>query len=132
MNTREIKFRAWDNVDKRLVKVHGISFDEHIITLTDKDGDYAERLFIEVELMQYTGLTDKNGVEIYEGDLVLHGRSVYVYETNNLNEVVWVQAMSCWKLRNRDKASDADDDWLSKSYTLEVIGNIYENPELLK
>lgn len=62
---REIKFRAWEKNLKEIIQVYNIDFENRLI---NKDGVW--RMFNEIELMQYTGLKDKNGREIYEGDIV--------------------------------------------------------------
>lgn len=77
----------------------------------------------EAVLMQFTGLHDKNGKEIYEGD-VISWRS-YKGECYYDNGRFWIKGFSCtWQ----DDPSDA----FSEGEPLEVIGNVYENPELLK
>jgi len=83
------------------------------------------------DCMQYTGLKDKNGVEIYEGDLfdAWDGRSRYVVE--------WIDARACFNLVWAS-GDDGDSkvrhyfDMYMAEYQFELIGNIYENPELLK
>lgn len=77
----------------------------------------------EFELMQFTGLTDKNGKEIYENDVVklpvrYRGDNRF---TESAGEVIW--AVDSWWVNNMAEATWAE---------LEVIGNIWENPELLK
>ena len=72
---------------------------------------------------QYTGLHDRHGKEIYEGDIVKSGHNTF--------KIVWVQTMCCFKKRSIDGSYDSDL-WLSKSDTLEVIGNVYQTPELLE
>ncbi|BCC74175.1 hypothetical protein BCJMU51_p2030 (plasmid) [Bacillus cereus] len=118
---REISFRAWDlgaesMVDWESIKLH---FSEHI--------DHEM-----VVVMQYTGLKDKNGKEIYEGDILdLSSEDDSVIRC----EIVYQAPSFCRKwhhantirLRQREIEPMA---WNTHLY--EVIGNIYENPELLK
>lgn len=132
---REIKFRAWDKENKRwdnlplLEVTTGLLFEDG--RSVEDNRIYRPDAFI---LMQFTGLKDKNGKEIYEEDIVKwsswrigtwkqHFEENYHYQ-NKI--VIWSNKRGSWILGN-------DEHWNLGIYdNVEVIGNIYENPELLK
>ncbi len=132
MEKRIIKFRAWDKAkneivirNKREMSYFGpeyeISDDGYIIFFSPVGqsplGDNGEDRFV---LMQFTGLLDKKGVEIYEGDILLNNDYHF--------EVHWKEAG--FFLKNIKDGSD----WImiNEHPHSEVIGNTYSNPELLK
>lgn len=134
---REIKFRAWSFIDNIMYEICRLTYNLQ----TDTNLDISKCIFVkligkpnieyniianppEVILMQFTGLKDKNGKEIYEGD-------VLKFYNGRIGKITW------------------DNEWCVNKYVLEdnsfgylpefqfykpyeVIGNIYENPELLK
>ncbi|MBG9786559.1 YopX family protein [Brevibacillus laterosporus] len=133
---REIKFRAWDKKRKEMFPVHELKFEkisqllETVIGYDDHDSDgwtrhgghgnrYANG--VRFEMMQYTGLKDCNGKEIYEGDVLKtnEGIAKVVFEMGQL--MAFYQTMS--------------DQWKPYHFVVnyygKVIGNIYEHPHLL-
>jgi uncharacterized phage protein (TIGR01671 family) len=136
---REIKFRAWDDV-LGMKDVEDISFCggfccvlvKHLACITGTEEEQTYELGLE-NLMQYTGLKDKNGKEIYEGDIVkVHESGWHEVEKGTLEYVHWCSCGwgFCALAENPDK-SHLCHGWTNGS-DLEVIGNIYENPELIK
>jgi hypothetical protein len=137
---REIKFRAWDKITKRIYNVRMIDFDANgkpdWIRLIDWvqisedtwDYDFPEKRFDEYELMQYTGLKDKNGKEIFEGDILQ-----FEFEGENILTcpVSWEKNLSMWKC-GISLVTILPEDLFVENTTYEIVGNIYENPELLK
>lgn len=135
---REIKFRAWDKFQEEMVSVDRINFDveeiDVVIKKTESVEDFYSCGFDEIELMQYTGVKDKNGKEIYEGD-------IYKTEQGSICKVIWYQ--NGWKGHYRFKKTYQGESYIDEEYLelrqtdckrwgVEVIGNVYENPELLE
>lgn len=115
---RKIKFRAWE--DGKMRRVDSFTWEED----WNYDVDLAKAAEPYAILMQFTGLTDKNGKEIYEGDVL--GAD----HTPNTYTVQWDDAKSGWSV---DGCTGYLRAWLNSwTLPLEVIGNIYENKELLK
>ena len=122
-------FRAWDKVNEEMLNVDIIDlFLEEIRVLKD-DGTVFAMKFRNIELMQSTGLKDRNGVEIYEGDIV-----------KPLGFARWIGMVAYSKENAAYILDDHNNDfrkgeniYLSEfAEGLEIIGNIYENPELLE
>ena len=114
-----LKFRVWDKKLKLLGNVSCIDFDsKKMIYHNNFVGYYAK--FEDVEIMQSTGLFDKYGVEIFEGDIV---RNTH---TGSVGRVHW-----CVHNTGFFYYVEKDYTVFRAKYNLEVIGNIYENKELL-
>ena len=118
---RELKFRAWNKKGKCWITFGGVNYryENGILDIVDSDNLIYE---------QYTGLKDKNGKEIYEGDIVKIYMSrklvgVFIVQFDELNgEYVWC------KNEDFDSAEYGGFPYWAK---YRVIGNIHENPELL-
>ena len=128
------KFRAWDKTDKEMYLVDEINFNRGefesigcgITFLRGAD---------KVELMQSTGLLDKNGQEIFEGDIVKRYKSPF-FKAKWEYQIETVIKEKASLLLGRESGKNFGtipfDSPFAKSDSLEVLGNIYENPELLE
>ena len=129
--SREIKFRAWLKEEKKIVNVETIDFTDKSIQYLEKSeiiNAYLLRRvsFDDVELMQYTGLNDKNDKEIYEGDIL------FFRDENTKYVVVWQDAAFIIKSIEIRKYSEKMC-WLDDTeICCEIVGNIYENKNLLE
>jgi uncharacterized phage protein (TIGR01671 family) len=119
------KFRAWDKETQSLRYVLVV---DRLNDLVDLDSGLIERQFDEVEIMQSTGLKDKNGVEIFEGDIVVnqYGNVGYVAYLQQEAGFVVVLKKSDYRLGHRNTGESYD-----VTTNHEVIGDIHSNPELL-
>ena len=126
---REIKFRAWDKRIKKMCHVLAVDFLNRVVS-TDVgfgtiDGD--------IELMQFTGIRDKNGVEIFDGDVVRIPDDWDTFGTNagESYEVIFKNGAYRLKPKYNHRAGGflcTDEDMA----LVKIIGNIYENQELLE
>ena len=131
--TRETKYRAWIrpslNLKGCMIEVDEIWWSRNRVK--SKNGtDYS---LVECDLLKYTGLNDKNEKEIYKGDVIQmgNGKAEVIFATQGIQwESEGKYYVSFWAL------GYAQQDWDRTIYPLEgggeIIGNIYENPELLK
>jgi uncharacterized phage protein (TIGR01671 family) len=123
--SRTIKFRAWNPVDMEMLS------DPNVYDAVGINDNFENFESDGYSMMQYTGLNDKNGVEIYEGDILQP--SAYIKSSFNLSEIVFKDGI--FRLSGKGKhqtligslraSRTAGNDYI-------VIGNIYENPELLE
>ena len=122
------KYRAWDKLDKEIYEVGEIHWFRGEFDFIG-DGITFKRDADEVELMQSTGLFDKNNKEIFEGDVVRQVRTQPTTENETITGVV-TMIEGAWLIMNDNKQL-ASYLW-SETDKNEVIGSIYENPELLE
>ena len=122
---REIKFRAWLKEERKMVNVETLFIGINRLCFgNSKTEDLFFRDFEEVELMQYTGLKDKNGKEIYEGDIVI------LNDAEEENRCIVKYKYGSYILVDGDLREDLSN--VESDKFLEVVGNIYENKNLLE
>ena len=126
---KEIKYRAWDNLENRMYEnvQFGIYQDpDEIISFEDILS------LARFEIMQYTGLQDKNGKEIFEGDVVkCTDGADEIHELNSDTGIGAVEWLDIWGFWNISNIENSLGDIKHNGY-VEVIGNIIDNPELLE
>lgn len=111
MEQRQIKFRAWDKDKKRMYSWEDYKLDVLALVIQPSQ---------EYPIMQFTGLLDKNGKEIYEGDISWDS------EYEEYGKIYFDDGCFCYE---HDNVIEQLGEWHD---SIEVIGNIYQNPDLLK
>lgn len=146
------KYRAWDKEFKEMVQVDALVFEEQIIKATYKNGNIVKEDLKNYVLMQSTGLTDKNGKEIFEGDILKFNDSWndFCYEGYVDGEIeginfVEIESETACFVFGKTKISDSslfyytNEEHLTfqeiitdTSFEFEAVGNVWEHPELLE
>ena len=125
------RYRAWDSWRKRMSVVDRIYIDTEGVRLYDDFGEYW-RDFRDVKLMQSTGIKDKNGKEIFEGDILTNGIDIVdVRNHETLGFYTLVNGREVF-FGHGTNIEEFEEDIEGFTEIAEVLGNIYENPELLE
>lgn len=124
---REIKFRAWDLKTKTMHTVENINFCGRE-TVTVQYNPVKKICLDSVLLTQYTGAKDKNGVEIYEGDIIRHQSGKYGTDF----EIKWSPILCGFTAMQIESGHPSPQLNQGTMSYFEVVGNIYENPELVE
>jgi len=146
---REIKFRAWDKQENKMWTYEddtnqvGFCIDSVHNTISVIDLENDNRLEIAVEIMQYTGLKDKNGKEIYEGDIVRFTNEIDEIFNEEVGTIIFEQSECnfCIQRTVINPENYPVPKTINTIYLIdnaqynavyEVIGNVYENPNLIR
>lgn len=112
---RELKFRSWDSRNKVMEVIDPLGADCPDLVGRIQDAQYV--------VMQFTGLLDKHGKEIYEGDIVKYKTNYYgKIKEDNQTVIEWVE-----DLEHDGFGEPLATGYLLRGYDWEIIGNIYEN-----
>lgn len=119
MNNREIKLRAWDITKKSFIYDQMITLDGQVCYFTGFRIEYPHGII----LSQYTGIEDKGGIAIFEGDVIEARFHSWVKKHKRKAKVEFYLGRFCAFYEKFNLLEGKD---------IEVIGNIFENPELIK
>lgn len=130
------KFRAYHKELKMMFEVKSLVYTLRLVRLTNENDLVPSRTcsFDDIILMQSTGLKDKNGVEVFESDIVRSCRLVngHIYEYVGQVKFVDFSWNIVDKVDTYDPFYNYTDGYPDEIWEIEVIGNIYQNPELLE
>lgn len=124
----KLKFRAWDKHDKKMYKIDVLNLWEDKVEMLEKRVDEV-RGFKAVDIMQSTGMLDKDGIEVFEGDIIKP-----VGFASWIGSVEYSPETATFVLKDHNNDFLRSEPVFLSQFTdgLKILGNVYENPELLK
>jgi uncharacterized phage protein (TIGR01671 family) len=127
---RAIKFRAWHKEFKLMGLVDSFYFAEKSAWVVGEGINFQYQLS-ELEVMQFTGLKDKNGVEIYEGDIAKYQSTTFKSQ-KWIGVVMWQEFRGCWAIGKPGAYNNDLFKYVQNGGWCEVIGNIHQHSDLLQ
>lgn len=128
------KFRVWDKNNKKMLNWKELDLTKELgedeITIFEPTGQFAQPMYF-YETMQSTGLKDKNGTEIYEGDIV-ELKYPYDKRIKTKGSIVWGRYKACFGISMKETTEQYELYRITAENYLAVIGNVHQNPELLE
>ena len=123
---KELKIKAWLKKEKKMVSIIGIDFNYEYIRYTEDDNlfnsDYKVTEFKDIELLQFTGLKDNGGQELYEADVIKFNDGVDdIYGLISYDDEDGTYRVSYENITEHLSEREGD---------FEIVGNIFENPDL--
>lgn len=123
---KELKIKAWLKKEKKMVSIIGIDFNYEYIRYTEDDNlfnsDYKVAEFKDIELLQFTGLKDNGGQELYEADVIKFNDGV--------DDIYGLISYDDEDGAYRVSYENITEHLLEREGDFEIVGNIFENPDL--
>ena len=129
------KFRAWDTTNKEIFKDTFAITESGQVVVVDQSSVFVSPDYVFVDnlvIMQSTGLFDRNNKEIFEGDIITNGKDVMCMKRHNTLGFYVEQKGKVEFIADSAVLEEFEEDAKEIADILEIIGNIYENPELLE
>ena len=129
------KYRAWDSAKKEMFKDTFAITESGQVVVVDQSSVFVSPDYVFVDnlvIMQSTGLFDKNNKEIFEGDIIANGPDVMCMKRHNTLGFYVEKKGKVEFIADCAVLEDFEEDAKEIADSLEIIGNIYENPELLE
>lgn len=129
------KFRAWDTTNKEIFKDTFAITESGQVVVVDQSSVFVSPDYVFVDnlvIMQSTGLFDRNNKEIFEGDIITNGKDVMCMKRHNTLGFYVEQKGKVEFIADSAVLEEFEEDAKEIADILEIIGNVYENPELLE
>lgn len=134
--SREIKFRLWSKICKKFIETNNpnlefvINNNGYLYSIENFYGEIYVLPQMDIEVLQFTGLRDRNGKEIYEGDILKYNFP-YDGRLKHISPVTYLETQASFGLKDI-YGNEIPLYRITANNYFEVVGNIYENPELLE